>query len=127
VSHGVVASTASEVVVFLDALFAGRLISEASLRELTALVPVPNAPPGWRSPGYGLGVMGTRESSFGPLYGHNGGGPGYSASAFHAPGLAPGGVTACALCASEEAGIAEQLVFAALAQSAPGVTTAPSR
>jgi hypothetical protein len=37
-----------------------------------------------------------------------------SASAFHAPALGPGGVTACALCASEEEHLAEQLVFAAL-------------
>jgi D-alanyl-D-alanine carboxypeptidase len=114
VSHGVLVSTASEVVTFLAALFAGRIVSGESLRELTRLVPVPQAPPPWRSPGYGLGVMGTLESPLGPVYGHNGGGPGYGASAFHAPALGPGGVTACALCASEEEHLPEQLVFAAL-------------
>jgi D-alanyl-D-alanine carboxypeptidase len=114
VSHGVVASTASEGVAFLAALFAGRIVSEASLRELTRLVPVPNAPPGWQAAGYGLGVMGTSESPFGPIFGHNGGGPGYGASAFHAPELHGRAVTACALVGREEENLAEQLVFAAL-------------
>jgi D-alanyl-D-alanine carboxypeptidase len=121
VSHGVVASTASELAQLLHALLAGRLTGAASLRELTALVPVPpdaaRAP--WREPSYGLGLMADPASPIGLLLGHNGEGPGHGASAFCAPGLRPGGVTACALVGVEESGIAEGLVRAALARTAP--------
>ena len=58
--------------------------------------------------------MADPESPVGPVYGHNGGGPGYTASAFHAPALAPGGTTACALCGVEDDSLAETLVFDAL-------------
>ena len=67
-------------------------------RELTTLVPVPSAPAHWVRPGYGLGIMGDAGSRWGMLWGHNGGGPGYTTSAFHAPRL--GGVSVCAMCAS---------------------------
>jgi D-alanyl-D-alanine carboxypeptidase len=112
VSHGVVASTPSEIARFFAALFGGRLISSSSLRELTTLVPVPNAPAHWVHPGYGLGIMGDAGSRWGRLWGHNGEGPGYTASAFHARKLA--GVSVCAMCALEGDPRAEQMVFAAL-------------
>jgi hypothetical protein len=64
---------------------------------------------------YGLGVMADPASPLGPLFGHNGGGPGYDASAFHAPRAAPGGATVCALCAVEGGFAAENLVLDALA------------
>jgi D-alanyl-D-alanine carboxypeptidase len=115
VSHGVVASTASEVARFLHELLSGRIVGRRSVEQLTTLVPVPSAPPRWRRPSYGLGVMADPESPIGPVFGHNGGGPGYDASAFHAPGLAAGGATACAVCAVEEASLAEGLVLDALA------------
>jgi D-alanyl-D-alanine carboxypeptidase len=115
VSHGVIASTPSEVARFLHALFAGRLVSERSRQELTALVPVPAGPPRWKRPSYGLGVMADPDSPIGPVFGHNGGGPGYVASAFHAPRLGRGGATACALCAVEEDFLAENLVLDTLA------------
>jgi D-alanyl-D-alanine carboxypeptidase len=110
VSHGVVASTPSDVARFLHALFSERIVGGVSLRELTTLVPVPKGPPRWRRPSYGLGVMADPESPWGPLFGHGGGGPGYDASVFHAPGLARGGTTVCALCAVEEDFLAENLV-----------------
>ncbi len=113
VSHGVVASTPSEIVVFFDAVFGGRFLSDRSLREMTTAVPVPSAPPRWRNPVYGLGVMGDQESPLGPLWGHGGGGPGYTTSVFHAPGP-QGSRTACVMCALEEDFLAEQLVFAVL-------------
>ena len=54
VSHGVEASTPTEIARVFDALFRGRLISSASLHELTTLVPisaqVESAP--WGRPGY---------------------------------------------------------------------------
>lgn len=115
VSHGVVASTPSEIVRFFDALFCGGLVSSRSLQEMTTLVPVPGTPVvsplRWSKPSYGLGIMGDPKSPRGPLWGHNGGGPGYRASAFHAPGL--GDVSVCAMCASEEDSKTEELVFAA--------------
>jgi D-alanyl-D-alanine carboxypeptidase len=115
VSHGVVASTPSDVARFLDALFGGRVVSGASLAEMTALVPVPadarEPRAGWGRPGYGLGLMGDAESPWGRLWSHNGGGPGYLASAFHAPDL---GATVCAMGALEGALDPEVLVRAAL-------------
>jgi D-alanyl-D-alanine carboxypeptidase len=114
VSHGVVASTPSEIARFFDALFCAHLVSSQSLQEMTTLVPVPERavepPLRWGKPSYGLGIMGDPASSWGLLWGHNGGGPGYRASAFHAPDL--GGVSVCAMCALEEDSKAEELVFA---------------
>src|SRR6267143_3204666 len=98
VSHGVVAAPPSEIARFFDALFHQRLISAESLDEMTELIPVPVSPPlpdRSRKPSYGLGLMGDPESPWGLAWGHNGGGPGYNASAFHAPGL--GGVSVCAM------------------------------
>ena len=63
------ASTPSEVVGFIEALFGGGLISDDSLREMLAMVPI--------GPGehhaYGLGLMGDVDPHR-PV-GHNGGGP----------------------------------------------------
>ena len=49
----------------------------------------------WREPSYGLGLMADPAAPWGAIYGHNGAGPGYSASVFHAPGL--GGMTVAVL------------------------------
>jgi D-alanyl-D-alanine carboxypeptidase len=120
VSHGVVASTPSDIARFLHALFRGRTVSADSLREMTTLVRVRTEPDdhaSWTEPSYGLGIMADPASRWGRAWGHNGGGPGYNASAFHAPDL--GGVSVCAICA-EEGGSAERLVFAALDALAPG-------
>lgn len=110
VSHGVVASTASEIASFAHAFFGVELVGAESLRRATQLGPVSEAPPHWREPGYGLGVMGDRNAPFGVIFGHNGSGPGYNASVFHAPSLHGRRVTVCALCASEEDAAAEELV-----------------
>jgi D-alanyl-D-alanine carboxypeptidase len=116
VAHGVVASTPSDIARFCDALFGGALLSPQSLRDMTTLVPVGDASaesaPRWRKPSYGLGIMGDPDSAFGRLWGHNGGGPGYTTSAFHAPDL--GGMSVCAMCAVEGDATAEQIVFTVL-------------
>jgi D-alanyl-D-alanine carboxypeptidase len=118
VSHGVVASTASELVCFLDGLFRGELLSRHSLAQMTEWVVVPTDPeasskhklPSRRGkPSYGLGLMGDPESPWGLVAGHSGGGPCYSASAFHAFDLS--GASACAMGAIEEGFSAEDLVF----------------
>ena len=124
VSHGVAASTASELVRFLDALFRGALLSRHSLSEMTELVAVPadpseapseQGPPSrWGKPSYGLGLMGDPVSPWGLIAGHNGGGPCYSASAFHAFDL--DGASVCAMGAIEEGFSAEALVFDVLDQ-----------
>ena len=90
VSHGVVASTASGIARFLDGVLNGRLLSRHSLGQMLDLVAVPNvegsrsSPLHFSRPSYGLGVMADPASPWGLLVGHNGGGPCYSASAFHA-------------------------------------------
>jgi len=122
VSHGVVASTASDIARFLDALFRGRLLSRKSLDEMLMLVPVPvergssasdtDSPLRTCAPSYGLGLMGDPSSPWGLLAGHNGGGPCYSASAFHAAEL--GGVSVCAMGAIEEDFSAEEIVAGVL-------------
>ncbi|WP_193900599.1 serine hydrolase domain-containing protein [Nostoc sp. LEGE 06077] len=122
VSHGVIASTPSEIVMFLNSLFSNRLLSPQSLKQMVELVPIapqtstnistqqPTLP--WLKPSYGLGLMGDPASKWGLVLGHNGGGPGYSASAFHAPEL--GGISICAMCAIEEGIKAEEIVFTVL-------------
>jgi D-alanyl-D-alanine carboxypeptidase len=119
VSHGVLASTASEVARFLHALACGELLPEAAVEEMTRSAPVCDLPPRYRdarfaNPGYGLGVM-VFGGAGGPLrWGHNGGGPGYSASAFHAPDLVGHGVTVACLYGAEGEGLAEDVVLRVL-------------
>lgn len=128
VSHGVMASTPSEIARFIDALFAGHLVSPESLGQMTTLVAVPR-PPGesakeitrFPRPSYGLGMMGDPETMFGLVHGHNGGGPGYGASVFR---IAETGMTACAMVASEDGVGAEDLVFAALLTSGAAMDAA---
>jgi D-alanyl-D-alanine carboxypeptidase len=118
VSHGVVASTASELVRFLDGLFRGELLSRHSLAQMTDLVALPTDPedssePDLASrsgePSYGLGLMANPGSPWGLIVGHNGGGPCYSSSAFHAFDLS--GASVCAMGAIEEGFSAEDVVF----------------
>lgn len=122
VSHGVVASTPSEIARFLDGLFHGRLLSGHSLEQMMQFVPLfdPTDPPSSaeefplrpREPSYGLGLMADPASPWGMLVGHNGGGPCYSASAFHAFDL--GGASVCAMGAIEGGFSAEGVVAAML-------------
>lgn len=115
VSHGVVASTSSEIVRFLDALFQGQFLSQSSRAQMFELVAVPGAKSDrYRGePSYGLGLMADQASPWGLLVGHNGGGPGYSASAFHAVDL--GGASVCVMAAIEGSVQAvENVVFAML-------------
>ncbi len=58
--------------------------------------------------------MGDSASRHGVLWGHNGEGPGYAASAFHAPDLNGRRATVCVMCAAESSDIAADLVFAVL-------------
>ena len=60
------------------------------------------------TPSYGLGLMADPASAWGVIVGHNGGGPCYSASAFHAVDL--GGATVCAMGAIEDDFSSEKIV-----------------
>lgn len=118
VSHGLIASTVEELVRFAEALFGGRLLGAATMAEMVRMRRVPGMHPPWHEPSYGLGIMGDPASPAGPVYGHTGGGPGYSASVFarfDANGLAR---IDCALCADEELS-AERMVLDRLLAS-PG-------
>lgn len=131
VSHGVVASTSSEIARFLDGLIHGQLLSRQSLEQMVKLVHVPaasgssaparDAPLRPGNPSYGLGLMGDPASPWGLIVGHNGGGPCYGASAFHAFDL--GGISVCAMGAIEEDFSAERVVADMLDRSLKGAAT----
>jgi D-alanyl-D-alanine carboxypeptidase len=123
VSHGVLAAPASEVARFYGALLGGELLPQDALREMMRAAPVGDLPDRYRdprfpNPGYGLGLMVFGAGSAGARFGHNGGGPGYSASAFHAPDLGGRRVTVACLCGAEDEGLAEDLVLRVLARAA---------
>jgi D-alanyl-D-alanine carboxypeptidase len=84
VSTGVVASTASDLVRFYDRLMAGDLLPSRLLDQMRTSVRA-SAPFNQRfvAPSYGLGLIADPESPYGVLYGHSGGGPGYTSAALH--------------------------------------------
>lgn len=83
VSTGVIGSTASEIVRFYHGLFSHELLPPDLLSEMCKVVRVEAKHPIFMMPSYGLGLMADPDFSSGPVYGHNGAGPGYAASAFH--------------------------------------------
>lgn len=87
IATGSLISTVSDVAHFYDTLFAGKLISAESLREMkkTVSVPYPLPPPTQAT--YGLGLMHGHNDPLGEAYGHGGGGPGYTTYARHYPAL----------------------------------------
>ncbi len=84
---GCLISTVSDIARFLDALFAGKIISRDSLEKMMETVDVLKTPPISSIPAYGLGLMHFREHPLGDAYGHGGGGPGYTTYAMHYPDL----------------------------------------
>src|SRR5262249_57894439 len=89
------------------------LVARHSLDQMKELIPVPAASELHRGkPGYGLGLMGSAASPGGWTGGHNGGGPCYSASAFHSIDL---GASVCVMAAIENfTANAENAVFGML-------------
>jgi D-alanyl-D-alanine carboxypeptidase len=83
IATGVVTSSASDIVRFYRGLFGGALLSPALLGEMCAIRRVGASHPPFVTPSYGLGLMADPDCPYGEMYGHNGSGPGYSASAFH--------------------------------------------
>lgn len=74
---------------------------------MTILHPLPFPHPEIQ-PSYGLGLMGDMNSKFGPVYGHNGGGPGFSVAAYIAPEK---GTTVAAVVNRDSTVEAEKIVF----------------
>ncbi len=118
VFHRTFAASAADAAELVQGLAAGELVSADGLRAMTELVSIGHPSPPWTDPSYGLGLMGDPSSPFGPIWGHNGGGPGYTASAFHAPASPAGPVTVCALVANEQDGAAEAVLREVLVQLA---------
>jgi D-alanyl-D-alanine carboxypeptidase len=107
--HGLLLGSAADTARFMASAQIARLARE--------LQPVPGHHPPWRSPHYGLGVM----VEPGERYGHNGGGPGYSASCFHFPGT---GRTLCVLARSDEEDAAMHELLALADADPNGAVTA---
>ena len=95
--HGLMVVEACDVVRFM--------MSDLVRPLLRTLVAVPHAQPPWRKPHYGYGLMVEPDDR----YGHNGAGPGYSASSFHFPAT---GLTACVLMRTNTEDAAMQRVLA---------------
>lgn len=96
--HGLICSTAAEVVQFMRSPLVTPLLQSAGQ------VPVPVEHPSWREPRWGYGLMFDHQRR----YGHNGDGPGYSAACYQSLDT---GVTACVLCAAEQEGVATTRVL----------------
>lgn len=74
---GAMASTSSDLAIFLEALFSGALIGEEMIAEMMRLDHVPGSD-------YGLGMYTVREKGM-DFWGHGGAIPGFEAVVFHAP------------------------------------------
>ncbi len=80
--HGLLVGSPTDAATFMRSAFT------EPLRAVS--VPVPGDHPGWRQPHYALGLM----TEPGDRFGHNGGGPGYTAACYH---FERSGRTLCAL------------------------------
>ena len=107
--HRLIVSDAADSARFLDAVLTGRWLGAALTGRMTSLVPVPGSHPPWTAPGYGLGLMGEADGPRGPTYGHDGGGPGYSTSAYH---FTESAVSVAVLAATEDAAAVLAAAFA---------------
>lgn len=115
VAPGVVASTASDIVRFYERLFAGVLMPPALLDEMRTVVRA--ATPSTQRfvlPSYGLGLIADPASPYGVLYGHSGGGPGYTSAALHVQPPQGGPVTVVVLSNTENFFEVELMTFALL-------------
>ncbi|WP_017299495.1 serine hydrolase domain-containing protein [Nodosilinea nodulosa] len=88
VSHGVVVSTAAELVRMMDALMSGQILNRLLVEQMAQPVHSLGAHPPLQSVASGLGLFMDTNSPYGRVAGHNGGGPGYSIAAFHFSALA---------------------------------------
>lgn len=82
VFHGTFRASISDLTKFF--LGIDQLVGASAFTEMTKLYPLEFPHPDIH-PSYGLGLMGDMTTGFGPVYGHNGGGPGFSIAAYAAP------------------------------------------
>ncbi len=101
VSHGLVASTPSEMVRFYDALRGETILTHTSREEMETALDVPDTSVAYGRPMYGLGLMVDPEGEWGRFTGHGGEGPGYTAFAARHGGI---GVTICVMGAEDGPG-----------------------
>lgn len=111
VSHGVIVSTARETALLLDALATGKLVRPESLASMLEPVVLPFEHALFRTPAYGLGVMIDAGSADGTVFGHGGGGPGYSLGALHFTSIAGRRVTSVAFVNSEAGDVSLEMAF----------------
>jgi D-alanyl-D-alanine carboxypeptidase len=81
--------------------FADKRLPPVLLDEMCSVVRAAPSHPGFVTPSYGLGLMADPDSACGAMYGHNGGGPGYTPSAFHFRVAKPEAVTVAVLSNTE--------------------------
>ncbi len=112
VYHGVFSARAADVVAIFSNLES--LVSEKSLVEMTALRSLNIEHPAL-NPAYGIGLMGDLHFKNGGIYGHSGGGPGFSTACYHQPSSKR---TICTMINRDSVLPAEALAFAYLS-SAP--------
>ena len=103
--HGLLVGSAGDAATFMSSEFASPLLAHS--------IPVGGLHPGWQNPHYGLGMM----TEPGVRFGHNGGGPGYTAACYH---FVQSGRTLCVLdrgSSTEDAAMMELLRLEADTQS----------
>ncbi|MBX2994129.1 MAG: beta-lactamase family protein [Bdellovibrionaceae bacterium] len=108
VFHGTFRATLSDLTSLIENL--ETLVGTSAFKEMISLHPL-EFPHPTIHPSYGLGLMGDMGASFGPTYGHNGGGPGFSVAAYASPEK---DVTIAAVVNRDSSVEAETLVFEAL-------------
>jgi D-alanyl-D-alanine carboxypeptidase len=111
VAHGVVVSTAPELVCIIDSLFSGHLLTALSGAAMLEPVLVPYQHTFFQEPAYGLGVMIDPQSRYGLIAGHGGDGPGYSTGALHIPNVHGHRVTSIVLANRDQDDLGLRMAF----------------
>lgn len=114
VAHSVVVSTARETAAMLDALASGRIVGDEWLGRMKTPSPPRFPAPPFRDAAYGLGLMLGGTERFGRAMGHNGEGPGYSASAWVFDDVGGRRVAAAALVNRDGHNTAQDVLFAVM-------------
>lgn len=108
VYHGCLTGSAADAAQMLRALFAGAILSPASLAMMRQAIPLGGPLPGrpWASTGYCLGLMSGATAQAGRMIGHSGAGPFCVNALYHFPDLPDAPTVACFTDGTDE-GLAE--------------------